>query len=52
MYDPYTMDRFRFQQEKREQRVADPRPSRARALASRSLARAEQRFRSAQPATD
>jgi hypothetical protein len=52
MYDPYTMDRFRFEQSKRERRVADPRPSRTRAVVSRQLARAEQAWRRSEPCTD
>ena len=51
MYDPYTMDRYHFEQSKRERRVASPRLSRTRAVVSRRLARAETAWR-AEPCTD
>ena len=52
MYDPYTMDRFRFEQTRRQRKAADPRPTRARAVVSREQARAELRWRGVSPATD
>jgi hypothetical protein len=52
MYDPYTMDRIRFEQSKRERRVGAPRPSRTRALASRRITWAELAGRRAEPSTD
>ena len=52
MYDPYTMDRIRFQQNKRQRRVADPRPTRAQAETSARIARAELAWLNAAPATD
>jgi hypothetical protein len=52
MYDPYKMDRIRFEQDKRSRTVADPRPTRARAVASRRIAHAELQWLRAEPATD
>ncbi len=43
MYDPYAIDRFRFDQAHRERRVAALRPRRREARASRRLAVAEVR---------
>jgi hypothetical protein len=52
MYDPYTMDRIRFEQTKRERRVGAPLPSRTRTLASRRIAWAELAGRRTEPCTD
>jgi hypothetical protein len=52
MYDPYTLDRIHAEQSKRSRTVADPRPTRARAAASRRIARAELAWLRTAPATD
>ena len=53
MYDPYAMDRFRFEQSKLQEMVGDPRPTRAQAKTSRRIAEAEARLRRApEPCTD
>jgi len=53
MYDPFALDRIRFEQQERQRRVLAPRPERGRSAGRRlTLADALRWRRVAQPCTD